>query len=38
MGQAAEGMPVVLVRGLAWNAPPSTGLSLVRPAEEDLFR
>jgi coenzyme F420-0:L-glutamate ligase/coenzyme F420-1:gamma-L-glutamate ligase len=38
MGQAAEGMPVVLVRGLAWSAPPSAGLSLVRPAEEDLFR
>jgi coenzyme F420-0:L-glutamate ligase / coenzyme F420-1:gamma-L-glutamate ligase len=38
MGQAAEGMPVVLVRGLAWNAPASAGHSLVRPPEEDLFR
>ena len=38
MGQAAEGMPVVLVRGLAWNAPTSAGRTLVRPPEEDLFR
>jgi hypothetical protein len=28
----------VLVRGLAWSAAPGTGLSLVRPTEEDLFR
>jgi coenzyme F420-0:L-glutamate ligase/coenzyme F420-1:gamma-L-glutamate ligase len=38
MGQAAEGMPVVLVRGLAWSDPPSPAGALVRPAEEDLFR
>src|ERR1700741_2054575 len=38
MGQAAEGMPVVLVRGLAWSAPASAGHTLVRPPEEDLFR
>ena len=38
MGQAAEGMPVVLVRGVVWNETPGTGQSLVRPAEEDLFR
>jgi coenzyme F420-0:L-glutamate ligase/coenzyme F420-1:gamma-L-glutamate ligase len=38
MGQAAEGMPVVLVRGLAWSGPSSAAVSLVRPAEEDLFR
>lgn len=38
MGQAAEGMPVVLVRGLAWSEAPGTGLSLVRPEHEDLFR
>jgi coenzyme F420-0:L-glutamate ligase / coenzyme F420-1:gamma-L-glutamate ligase len=38
MGQAAEGMPVVLVRGLSWNAPASAGRTLVRPPEEDLFR
>jgi len=38
MGQAAEGMPVVLVRGLTWNASASPAGSLVRPPEEDLFR
>jgi coenzyme F420-0:L-glutamate ligase / coenzyme F420-1:gamma-L-glutamate ligase len=38
MGQAAEGMPVVLVRGLAWTAPASAARTLVRPPEEDLFR
>jgi len=38
MGQAAEGMPVVLVRGLAWNAPASVARALLRPPEEDLFR
>ena len=38
MGQAAEGMPVVLVRGLSWHAPASAARSLVRPPEEDLFR
>ena len=38
MGQAAEKLPVVLVRGLAWTEAPAPALSLVRPAEEDLFR
>jgi coenzyme F420-0:L-glutamate ligase/coenzyme F420-1:gamma-L-glutamate ligase len=38
MGQAAEGMPVVLVRGLAWTAPASVGRTLLRPPDEDLFR
>jgi coenzyme F420-0:L-glutamate ligase / coenzyme F420-1:gamma-L-glutamate ligase len=38
MGQAAESMPVVLVRGLAWSEAPGTGQSLIRPTEEDLFR
>jgi len=38
MGQAAEGMPVVLVRGLAWTAPASAARTLLRPPEEDLFR
>jgi coenzyme F420-0:L-glutamate ligase / coenzyme F420-1:gamma-L-glutamate ligase len=38
MGQAAEGLPVVLARGLAWSGPSSAAASLVRPAEEDLFR
>jgi coenzyme F420-0:L-glutamate ligase/coenzyme F420-1:gamma-L-glutamate ligase len=38
MGQAAEAMPVVLVRGLVWSDPPSPAQTLVRPPEEDLFR
>jgi coenzyme F420-0:L-glutamate ligase/coenzyme F420-1:gamma-L-glutamate ligase len=38
MGQAAEKLPVVLVRGLAWTETPSPAQSLVRPAAEDLFR
>jgi len=38
MGQAAEKLPVVLVRGLAWTEAPTPALSLVRPAAEDLFR
>ncbi len=38
MGQAAEGRPAVLVRGLAWSAPDSNAAELVRPAAEDLFR
>jgi coenzyme F420-0:L-glutamate ligase/coenzyme F420-1:gamma-L-glutamate ligase len=38
MGQAAEGIPAVLIRGLTWFAPASLGAALVRAAEEDLFR
>ena len=38
MGQAAEGQPAVLVRGLRWTAPACPATELVRPAQEDLFR
>ena len=38
MGEADEGTPVVLVRGLKWQAPASTGRALLRPMTEDLFR
>jgi coenzyme F420-0:L-glutamate ligase/coenzyme F420-1:gamma-L-glutamate ligase len=38
MGQADEARPVVLVRGLAWDAPASPAATLIRAAEEDLFR
>jgi coenzyme F420-0:L-glutamate ligase / coenzyme F420-1:gamma-L-glutamate ligase len=38
MGQAAEKLPVVLVRGLTWKEAPSPARSLIRPAAEDLFR
>ncbi|MDQ2805127.1 MAG: coenzyme F420-0:L-glutamate ligase [Pseudomonadota bacterium] len=37
-GQAQEGRPIVLVRGLVWSAPEAPAAALVRPAEEDLFR
>jgi len=38
MGQAAEALPMVLVRGLSWSAPELPAAALVRPAEHDLFR
>ena len=38
MGQADEALPAVLIRGLSWSAPESTGAAIVRPADEDLFR
>ncbi len=38
MGQADEATPAVLIRGLNWSAPESTAASLLRPANEDLFR
>jgi coenzyme F420-0:L-glutamate ligase/coenzyme F420-1:gamma-L-glutamate ligase len=38
MGQAGEGLPAVVVRGLAWSDAPRPAAALVRPAAEDLFR
>jgi len=38
MGQAAEALPAVLVRGLVWSEAASPARSLVRAQEEDLFR
>jgi coenzyme F420-0:L-glutamate ligase/coenzyme F420-1:gamma-L-glutamate ligase len=38
MGEAAEGVPAVLVRGLACPAAANPARSLVRPLDEDLFR
>lgn len=38
MGEAAEGTPVVLVRGLEWRATESDAAVLRRPKSEDLFR
>lgn len=38
MGEGAEGMPVVLVRGAHHNAPVSSGQELIRPLSEDLFQ
>ncbi len=37
-GQAAEAQPVVVVRGLTWDAPECPVAATVRPPEEDLFR
>lgn len=38
MGEAAEGTPAVLARGLSWHAPLSNGQRLIRPTREDLFQ
>jgi coenzyme F420-0:L-glutamate ligase/coenzyme F420-1:gamma-L-glutamate ligase len=38
MGEAAEGLPAVLVRGLTWDAPERDIAGLIRPVEQDLFR
>lgn len=38
MGEADEGRPAVLVRGLAWDGPPLPAAALVRDRELDLFR
>lgn len=38
MGQAGEGLPVVVIRGLRWNAPAGRAADLVRPKHRDLFR
>ncbi|MFT3721122.1 coenzyme F420-0:L-glutamate ligase [Pseudorhodoferax sp.] len=38
MGQAAEGRPVVLARGLPWPRGDGRARDLVRPRAQDLFR
>jgi coenzyme F420-0:L-glutamate ligase / coenzyme F420-1:gamma-L-glutamate ligase len=38
MGQAAEGRPVVLVRGVATGRRDGSAQELIRPREKDLFR
>jgi coenzyme F420-0:L-glutamate ligase/coenzyme F420-1:gamma-L-glutamate ligase len=38
MGQASEGIPLVLVRGLQFRAAPGQATDLVRPKEMDLYR
>jgi coenzyme F420-0:L-glutamate ligase/coenzyme F420-1:gamma-L-glutamate ligase len=37
-GQAAESQPVVVVRGLTWQAPDGPVADVIRPPEEDLFQ
>lgn len=36
-GEAAEGVPAVIVRGLRWDGEPGRASDLVRTPEEDLF-
>lgn len=38
MGEGAEGLPAVLIRGISWRAPPVPASGLIRPLTEDLFR
>jgi coenzyme F420-0:L-glutamate ligase/coenzyme F420-1:gamma-L-glutamate ligase len=38
MGQGAEGLPVVLVRGLALPEFDGRATDLIRPKEKDLYR
>jgi len=38
MGEAAEGRPAALVRGLSWSAPAQPASALLRPKRDDLFR
>lgn len=38
MGEGAESIPAVLVRGASWPEPHSPAAALVRPPEQDLFR
>ena len=38
MGQADEGLPAVLLRGLAWHEPASDARALLRPKDEERVR
>jgi coenzyme F420-0:L-glutamate ligase/coenzyme F420-1:gamma-L-glutamate ligase len=38
MGQSAEGLPVVHVRGFSATGRRSNAVALIRPKERDLFR
>ncbi len=38
MGEADEGRPAVLVRGVPWRGTPVTAAALIREREQDLFR
>jgi coenzyme F420-0:L-glutamate ligase/coenzyme F420-1:gamma-L-glutamate ligase len=38
MGQAGQGLPVILVRGLKLDGPDSPAANLVRPKSQDMFR
>lgn len=38
MGEASEGTPVVIARGIEWKAAERSAAALLRPSEQDLFR
>jgi coenzyme F420-0:L-glutamate ligase/coenzyme F420-1:gamma-L-glutamate ligase len=38
MGEGAEGVPAVLLKGLSWSAAPAPASALLRSLREDLFR
>ena len=38
MGQGAEGLPVVHIRGLSYDAPDLPASALIRPKRQDVFR
>jgi coenzyme F420-0:L-glutamate ligase / coenzyme F420-1:gamma-L-glutamate ligase len=38
MGEANEGTPAVIARGLTWSAPETNAAALLRPKGKDLFR
>ena len=38
MGEAAEGIPAVLIRGCTFKAAAQPAQSLIRPVDQDLFR
>lgn len=38
MGEADEGRPAVLVRGVQWREPPVAAAALIRGRDQDLFR
>jgi coenzyme F420-0:L-glutamate ligase/coenzyme F420-1:gamma-L-glutamate ligase len=38
MGEADEGTPIVIARGVKWSAPETTAAELLRPKEKDLFQ
>jgi coenzyme F420-0:L-glutamate ligase/coenzyme F420-1:gamma-L-glutamate ligase len=38
MGEASEGTPVVIARGVQWSAPETNAAALLRPKEQDLFQ
>ncbi|MFX0069381.1 MAG: coenzyme F420-0:L-glutamate ligase [Promethearchaeota archaeon] len=38
MGEANEGIPVVIIRGYGYQKEKGSALELIRPVEEDLFR